>query len=428
MARRAAARRGGAGARDAGGGAVAGAREARRRRRCAHRRGRRPRTARRATRGRSPSGARRRWRTRREARSWARSRASSRSRSAGTPRARTARACCGREAATRASTTAHGHRRRPARAASTGASTATRRARTSFGDAGVERARRRARPGAGARLLPASSLEGISCAACHSTVGPVAAHASRSRGYEGNATWTSPVTGATFLARPEDARGLPGIANSGYRLDSQLLLGGVQDGARVHPAPSGATDRYLASSEFCGACHDVRLFGTDVAGRAARRALQAPAQRVLRVARLGRRRGARGARAGDLPGLPHEPVPGEARPGRTRQRPRSAPLVERAPTRGDSSRTSSRASISRWPRSCPMRSSTIPRSTRTACPSASARGATCCCAHAFRLTLGDGAARRDDPRGPGHARERGRRSPRAGEASARSARPGWSCG
>jgi eukaryotic-like serine/threonine-protein kinase len=115
-------------------------------------------------------------------------------------------------------------------------------------------------------LLPASSLEGISCASCHSTVGPVAAHASRSRGYEGNPTWTSPVTGATFFARPEDARGLPGIANSGYRLDSKLLLGGVQDGARVHPAPSGATDRYLASSEFCGACHDVRLFGTDVQG------------------------------------------------------------------------------------------------------------------------------------------------------------------
>jgi hypothetical protein len=117
-------------------------------------------------------------------------------------------------------------------------------------------------------LLPAASREGISCAACHSTVGPVAAHASRARGYEGNATWTSAVTGATFLARPEDARGLPGIANSGYRLDPRLLLGGAEDGARVHPAPSDATERYLASSEFCGACHDVRLFGTDVRGAA----------------------------------------------------------------------------------------------------------------------------------------------------------------
>jgi hypothetical protein len=115
-------------------------------------------------------------------------------------------------------------------------------------------------------LLPAESREGISCAACHSTVGPVAAHASRPRGYEGNATWTSAASGVTFLARPEDARGVTGIANSGYRLDARLLLGGAEDGARVHPAPAEATERYLASSEFCGACHDVRLFGTDVRG------------------------------------------------------------------------------------------------------------------------------------------------------------------
>ena len=39
-------------------------------------------------------------------------------------------------------------------------------------------------------LLPAAAREGGSCAACHSTVGPVAAHASRARGYEGNPTWT----------------------------------------------------------------------------------------------------------------------------------------------------------------------------------------------------------------------------------------------
>ncbi|HEX3343499.1 MAG TPA: hypothetical protein VHS09_02955 [Polyangiaceae bacterium] len=117
-------------------------------------------------------------------------------------------------------------------------------------------------------LLPAAAREGISCAACHSTVGPVAAHASRPRGYEGNPTWTSVATGLTFLARPEDARGLPGIANSGYHLDSRLLLGGAEDGARVHPAPSEATERYLASSAFCGACHDVRLFGSDVRGAA----------------------------------------------------------------------------------------------------------------------------------------------------------------
>ena len=117
-------------------------------------------------------------------------------------------------------------------------------------------------------LLPAAAREGVSCAACHSTVGPVAAHASRARGYEGNPTWTSSATGATFLARPEDARGVTGIANSGYRFDPRLLLGGAEDGARVHPAPGDATGRYLASSEFCGACHDVRLFGTDVRGAA----------------------------------------------------------------------------------------------------------------------------------------------------------------
>jgi hypothetical protein len=117
-------------------------------------------------------------------------------------------------------------------------------------------------------VLSAASLEGISCAACHSTIGPVAAHAARARGYEGNATWTSVVTGAVFRARPEDDTGLTGIANSGYSPEPLLLLGGARDGARVHPEPPAGTDRYLRSSEFCGACHDVRLFGTDVRGAA----------------------------------------------------------------------------------------------------------------------------------------------------------------
>ncbi len=131
-------------------------------------------------------------------------------------------------------------------------------------------------------LLSAQASEGVSCGACHSTVGPVAAHSSRAdhvaagaanvpsrpRDYEGNATWLSTTTGVTFLARPEDDRGRPGIANSGYRLEPALLLGEGEDAARVHPPPPGATERYLASSEFCGACHDVRLFGTDVRGAA----------------------------------------------------------------------------------------------------------------------------------------------------------------
>lgn len=117
-------------------------------------------------------------------------------------------------------------------------------------------------------LLSPASLEGISCAACHSTIGPVAAHASRPREYEGNATWTSVATGALFLARPEDETGTTGIANSGYSPEPLLLLGGARDGARVHPEPPASTDRYLRSSAFCGACHDVRLFGTDVRGAA----------------------------------------------------------------------------------------------------------------------------------------------------------------
>lgn len=117
-------------------------------------------------------------------------------------------------------------------------------------------------------LLSGASLEGISCAACHSTVGPVAAHASRPRDYEGNATWTSIATGSVFLARPEDDTGLTGIANSGYSPEPLLLIGGARDGARVHPVPPASTERYLRSSAFCGACHDVRLFGTDVRGAA----------------------------------------------------------------------------------------------------------------------------------------------------------------
>jgi hypothetical protein len=118
-------------------------------------------------------------------------------------------------------------------------------------------------------LLDASGLEGVSCATCHSTVGPVATHASaRRRGeYDGNATWTSPETGATFFARPEDAIGRTGIGNSGYSLDDRLLLG-VADTelGRVHPQPPPSAERYLASSAMCGACHDVRLFGTDTRG------------------------------------------------------------------------------------------------------------------------------------------------------------------
>jgi Fe-S-cluster-containing dehydrogenase component len=121
-------------------------------------------------------------------------------------------------------------------------------------------------------LLSPLAMEGISCASCHETAGPVASHATGGRGtgaYEGNPTWISAASGQLFLARPEDGQGRPGIANSGYRLDPGVLLGasGSAPGeAIVHRRPPGSASAYLRSSEFCGACHDVRLFGSDVLG------------------------------------------------------------------------------------------------------------------------------------------------------------------
>ncbi|MEZ4296209.1 MAG: hypothetical protein R3B70_14655 [Polyangiaceae bacterium] len=125
-------------------------------------------------------------------------------------------------------------------------------------------------------LLGERAMEGISCGFCHQVHGPVGG-----RGYQGNPTWISPETGATFASRPEDRRGLFGIANSGYDLRPEELLLGA--GARppasahgtpgavgaepiVHGRPSKGARGYLGSSEMCGACHDVRLFGTDAIG------------------------------------------------------------------------------------------------------------------------------------------------------------------
>src|SRR5262249_36184060 len=65
-------------------------------------------------------------------------------------------------------------------------------------------------------LLGERPLEGISCGFCHQVHGPVGPRSGR--GYQGNPTWTSFTTGNVFPARPEDARGLFGIANSGYDL------------------------------------------------------------------------------------------------------------------------------------------------------------------------------------------------------------------
>lgn len=133
------------------------------------------------------------------------------------------------------------------------------------------------RAGEGARkplrdLLSSAAMEGISCAVCHQTIGPVHARgAARANEYEGNASWTSFETGAVFRMRPEEGAGLSGIGNSGYRLDPASFVtrtlgpGGPGDPI-VHRRTPAQAKTYLGSSEFCGACHDVRLFGTDSLG------------------------------------------------------------------------------------------------------------------------------------------------------------------
>jgi len=122
-----------------------------------------------------------------------------------------------------------------------------------------------------------ATLEGISCAFCHQVHGPVGRRGAG--GYEGNPDWFSFKSGQVFASRPEDRSGLFGIANSGYALDPAELLLAQADPSRValaaggraaaHARPTAEAKAYLSSSEFCGSCHDVRLFGTDVLGAAA---------------------------------------------------------------------------------------------------------------------------------------------------------------
>jgi eukaryotic-like serine/threonine-protein kinase len=113
-------------------------------------------------------------------------------------------------------------------------------------------------------ILSARGMEGISCGFCHQVHGPVNP---RGRGYQGNPSWTSFVTGQVFQSRPEDRASLFGIANSGYLLDSTSFLSSGRGGGLVpHKLHDEAQSKYLRSSEFCGSCHDVRLFGTDVLG------------------------------------------------------------------------------------------------------------------------------------------------------------------
>jgi hypothetical protein len=120
-----------------------------------------------------------------------------------------------------------------------------------------------------AELLPARAREGIGCTVCHQVHGPARPGAPAE--YQGNSSWISAATGAVFDFRATASERAFGIGNSGYRLAREVLLADfVEQGALV---PGGAHRRldpdvraYLSSSEFCGACHDVRLFGSDVIG------------------------------------------------------------------------------------------------------------------------------------------------------------------
>jgi hypothetical protein len=122
-------------------------------------------------------------------------------------------------------------------------------------------------------LVLRAGADGIGCTFCHQVSGPVHAGAAARGEYEGNPTWSSPVTGATFFARSTEHDRRFGIANSGYRPDPTVLL--ARDGSPLvpggaHRALEPGVRAYLESSEFCGSCHDVRLFGTDVLGRTRR--------------------------------------------------------------------------------------------------------------------------------------------------------------
>ncbi len=119
-------------------------------------------------------------------------------------------------------------------------------------------------------LQPDSTHEGIDCGFCHQVHGPVRPGNERLGLYEGNPSWISTATGESFAMRPEDRLGIAGIANSGYLLDAAELLASAPGRSSaelvsggVHRRPSAEARAYLGSSEFCGACHDVRLFGAD---------------------------------------------------------------------------------------------------------------------------------------------------------------------
>jgi hypothetical protein len=113
-------------------------------------------------------------------------------------------------------------------------------------------------------LAPEATRAGIGCIVCHAALSPEHDRGAR---LAGNPDWTSFLTGARFTSRPEEDRGLLGIANSGYRFDrARFLTADLAGDGTPHARADADTQRYARSSEACGACHDVRLFGTDVLG------------------------------------------------------------------------------------------------------------------------------------------------------------------
>ncbi|MFO0616425.1 MAG: hypothetical protein U0414_27785 [Polyangiaceae bacterium] len=287
-------------------------------------------------------------------------------------------------------------------------------------------------------LLGARAMEGVSCGFCHTAHGP----ASPGGAYQGNPTWVSPFTGATFSSRPEDLVGVFGIGNSGYDLrPTDFVFGRADDpftaGSIVaHRATPAKTESYLASSEFCRSCHDVRLFGTDaIGGRKGEHFKRL--RNVLGVGRLDGRGEAEKQADRDLSELPHVRVPRGVRGGRRAPIPRAQRAAQdssqsrRAPTRRFVRRGLERAhprddplplrrrpaALARVP---PRRSWTRRRSTAFIPLSARKRRDLCGARSGSRSAapLGRGAHH------PDHDRERRRGAPRPAGASARNARSG----
>jgi len=119
-------------------------------------------------------------------------------------------------------------------------------------------------------LLSRAGRDGVGCTVCHQVTHPQAA---RNRAYEGNASWRSTATGGNFPFRISTADREDRIGNSGYALEPEVLLASTRGEdplvvGGAHRALADDDREYLASSEMCGTCHDVRLFGTDVLGAA----------------------------------------------------------------------------------------------------------------------------------------------------------------